>query len=57
MYFIIDYLKEYVVSLTEVVIQNNKLLIDLLNKVRADNIDDNVEKLLKARFIHEFDEN
>ena len=45
------------VSLTEVVIQNNKLLIDLLNKVRADNIDDNVEKLLKARFIHEFDEN
>ena len=57
MYFIIDYLKEYVVSLTEAVIQNNKLLIDLLNKVRADNIDDNVEKLLKARFIHEFDEN
>ena len=57
MYFVIDYLKEYVVSLTEVVIQNNKLLIDLLNKVRADNIDDNVEKLLKARFIHEFDEN
>ena len=45
------------VSLTEVVIQNNKLLIDLLNKVQADNIDDNVEKSLKARFIHEFDQN
>ena len=29
----------------------------MLNKVRVGNIDDEVEKLLKARFIHESDEN
>ena len=31
-------------------------VIDLLNKVQVDNIDD-LEKLLKARFIHESDKN
>ena len=36
---------------------NNKLFIDFLNKVRVGNIDNEVEKLLKARFIHESDEN
>ena len=45
------------VELTEVVSQNDKLFIDLLNKIRVDNIDDDVEKLLKVRFIHECDEN
>ena len=44
-------------ELIEVVRQNNKLLVDLLNKVWVGNIDDDVEKLLKARFIHESDEN
>ena len=29
----------------------------MLNKVRVGNIDDDDEKLLKARFIHESDEN
>ena len=29
----------------------------MLNKVRVGNIDDDVEKLLKARFIHDSDEN
>ena len=45
------------VELTEVVRQNEKLFIDLLNKVRVGNIDDDVENLLKARFIRETDEN
>ena len=44
-------------ELTEVVGQNDKLFIDLLNKVRVGNIDDDVENLLKARFIRESDEN
>ena len=37
--------------------QNDKLFIELLNKVQVGNIDDGVKKLLKARFIHESDEN
>ena len=36
-------------ELTEIVRQTDKLLIDLHNKVRVGNIDDDVEKLLKAR--------
>ena len=44
-------------ELTEVVIQNDKLFIDLLNKVPVGNIDDDVEKLLKTTFIHESNEN
>ena len=35
---------------------NDKLFIDLYNKVRVGNIDDGVEKLLKARFTNESDE-
>ena len=37
--------------------QNDRLFIELLNKVRVGNIDDDVKKLLKARFIDESDEN
>ena len=44
-------------ELTEVVIQNDKLFIDFLNKVRVGNIDDDVENLIQARFVHESDEN
>ena len=44
-------------ELTEIVRQNDKLFIDLLNKVRVDNIDDDVENLLKGRFTRESDEN
>ena len=44
-------------ELTEVVRQNDKVFIDFLNKFRAGNIDANAEKLLKARFISESDEN
>ena len=43
-------------ELAEVVRQNDKLFIDLLNKVRVGNTDDDAENLLKARFIREFDE-
>ena len=42
-------------ELTEVVRQNYRRFIDLLNKVRVANIND-VEKLLKARFINESNE-
>ena len=38
-------------ELTEVVRENDKFFIDLLNKVRIGNIDDDVENFLKARFI------
>ena len=44
-------------ELTEVLRENDKFFIDLLNKVRIGNIDDDVENLLKARFICESDEN
>ena len=44
-------------ELTEVVRQNNKRFIDLLKRIRFGNVDDDVENLLKARFIHESDEN
>ena len=44
-------------ELTEVVRQDDKLFIDLLNKVRVGNIDDDVEYLIKAWFIREPDEN
>ena len=44
-------------ELTEVVRQNDKLFINLLNKVLVGDIDDNVEKWLKTRFIYESDEN
>ena len=44
-------------ELTEVVTQDDKLFIDLLNKVRVGNIDDDVEYLIKAWFIREPDEN
>ena len=42
-------------KLTEAVNQNDKLLIDLLNKVRVGNIDDGVGNLIQARFIHKSD--
>ena len=44
-------------ELIEVVRQNDELFIDLLNKVRVGNIDDDVQKLFKARFTHESGEN
>ena len=40
-------------ELTEVVIENDKLYVDLLKKVWVGNTDDVAERLLKARFIHE----
>ena len=45
------------VELTEVLRQTNNLFINLFNKVRIANIDDDVENLLKERFIFESDEN
>ena len=44
-------------ELTEVVRQNDKMFIHLLNKVWVSNTDDDAEKLLKARFIHKSDKN
>ena len=43
-------------ELTEVVRQKDKLFIDLHSKVQVGNIDDDVENLLKARFVFESDE-
>ena len=37
--------------------QTDKVFINFLNKVRAGNIDDDAEKLLKAGFLSESDEN
>ena len=44
-------------ELTEVVRQHDKLFADLLNEFRVGNIDGDAEKLPKARFIHESNEN
>ena len=44
-------------ELTEVVKQNDKLFIELLNKVQVGNIDNDAENLLNARFICQSDEN
>ena len=44
-------------QLTEVVRQNDRVSIDFLNKVWAGNIDNDAEKLLRARFVSESDEN
>ena len=43
--------------MTEFVRQNNKLFIELLNKVWVGNIGDDKEHLLKATFIYKSDEN
>ena len=42
-------------ELTKVVRKNDKPFIDMLNKVRVDNVDDDVEQLLKARFVCDSD--
>ena len=44
-------------ELTEDLRQNNKLFINVLNKVRVGNIDDDLENLLKARLKRESDKN
>ena len=44
-------------ELTEIVMQNDKLFIDLLSKDWVHNIDNDVETLLKANFIYESDKN
>ena len=43
-------------ELIEVVRQNDKPFIDMLNKVRVGNVDDAVEELLKASFVCDSDE-
>ena len=43
-------------ELTEVVTQNDKPFIDMLNKVRVGNVNDDAEQLLKARFVCDSDE-
>ena len=43
-------------ELIEVVRQNDKPFIDMLNKVRVSNVDDAVEELLKASFVCDSDE-
>ena len=43
-------------KLTEFVRQNDKLFINLVNKVPTGNIENDAENLLKARFIRESDE-
>ena len=47
----LQYLFKYA-ELTEVVTQNGKLFIDLVNKVRVGNIDNHVEILRKTRFLN-----
>ena len=44
-------------GLTEIIRQKYKISTDLPNKFRVGNIDDDEEKLLKARFMYESDEN
>ena len=44
-------------ELTEVVRQNDKPFIDMLNKVWVGNVDDDVEQLLKLRSVCNCDEN
>ena len=43
-------------KLTEIVRQNDELFIDLRNNVRVSSTDDDVENLLRARFIRESNE-
>ena len=44
-------------ELKEVVRQNDKLFIGLVNNLRVGNVDDHVENLLMAKFIYEPDRN